>query len=720
MEKKSPSICRSQPEFGPASFSNSTRQNWIAGLGLIFLILFIYSNNYSGSWHFDDYPIITDNNRIHIETLDFEAIWRSFFAHPNGERLYRPIPMFSFALNWVVGQDHTWGYHCINNVIHVLTAYFLFLTIQLLFQSPVAREKNTANSFPIAFLSAVLWAVHPIQVQAVTYIVQRMASMAAMFYILSLLFFIKSRLERKTAKKVVFAFSCFLSLILSILSKENAVLLPVSILLVELVFFKGLKNQFKSIIENNAKTTLYVLLFFAFLVVVVVSYFLYQPVSQMITGSYSQRPFTMLERVLTEPRVLVFYLSLIFYPIPNRFSINHLITKSTSFVDPVTTPICFFIVVGLVIFAVVQMKRRPFLSFAILFYFINHLVESSFLGLELVYEHRNYLPTMFLFLPISMFFYEGRRLYPKINSTLISSLCLSGVVVIVVLGIATHIRNMDWRTEKTLWESVLRLYPKSTRALHNLAYGYYSKKGDYNTALKLYSKALSLDWRDNSAVYRKGITYNNIAGILYAFGKDEKAIQVWNKAIEIYPSNKTAILGKTQALISTGRYNDALTSLGTIPENQRNIRWINLEAFIYYKLGGYGKSLSLSQRAISLHPLDVDSLTLLGAIYKKLEYYEKSKFFLQLAYSQSKKLEILLLLLENSIILNDEANRDKLLKRIVMIDNKKKVLSALKKSMRSESISLELNRVVPYLLQENNSVNSKWNNSVNMLLKKQA
>lgn len=702
--------------FNPESCPARKNRDGLAFFLLAVLVLIVYSNNYHCSWHFDDFNIILNNVRVHLHSLNSDSILGAFFAHPNGEGLYRPIPMLSFAFNWLWGQDNTWGYHLINNIVHALNACFLYITIQLLFLTPVGKNEKIGNPYFIALLSAVLWAVHPIHTQAVTYVVQRMAAMAAMFYILSLLFYLKSRLESLRLKRIIFAVCCAVSAVFGVLSKENAIMLPFSILLVEFAFFNNIKKSLYDKIKNQRKERLYLFAAGIFLSILIVSWFSYVSIFNTIADSYSKRPFTMSERILTEPRVIFFYLSLIIYPTPDRFSINHIFSFSESLWDPITTLLSLLVLSFIFIFSVSQIRRRPFLAFSILFFLSNHVIESSFIGLELIYEHRNYLPSFFIFIPLSLIIYKSFEVYSQKSLLVYSSLITLCISIIFIFGISSHLRNTDWKSERTLWESVLKLYPNSTRALHNLAYGYYGRKGDYKEALRLYSKALSLDWSDNSAVYRKGITYNNVAGIYYGLGKDEMALNAWNKAIEIYPSYTKAIVGKTQALISLGKWNGAIKSLEDIPDEKQTAKSINMKAFILYKQEKYYDAIRSVQKALKLNPSNLESLLYLGAIYSKLENYPKSRFYLRVAYSQSQDLSILLLLLENAILLDDSAAIEKYKKIATKPSNREKVYSILRFSKRNEKISLSIERIIPIISDETIKNTNDWIKSIGELI----
>ena len=175
--------------------SPSTRSTWIAFILLFFLIILIYSNTFHASWHFDDKPNIVNNYYLHLNNLHPNSLFQTLFTNPKnpwniGDKMYRPVACLTFALNWYYGKDDVTGYHIVNIVIHILTAYFLYLTIFNLFKSPNLKGKFDGSEHFVALLTAVMWAINPVQTQAVTYIVQRMAILATMFYILGIYFFL--------------------------------------------------------------------------------------------------------------------------------------------------------------------------------------------------------------------------------------------------------------------------------------------------------------------------------------------------------------------------------------------------------------------------------------------------------------------------------------------------------------------------------------------------
>ncbi|MDB4304195.1 hypothetical protein N9934_05350, partial [Desulfosarcina sp.] len=447
------------------------------------------------------------------------------FAGPAKENLFRPISYLSFALNWYWGQDEVKGYHVVNITIHILTAIFLFLSLLLLFETPNLNRYEPSSMYFVALLASVIWAVHPIQTQAVTYVVQRMASMAAFFYITGIFYYLKARLTTSTASRVIFFGLCGLSFLLGIGSKSNAITLPVFLLLAEFVFFRNLTRK-----STQKKAIAFL---FGGALAVATAGFFFMDGNFLIFGGYNNRPFTLSQRLLTQPGIVLFYLSQIFYPIADRFSIVHDVTYSASLFTPWTTLPSITIILLLLCFAMWRIKKNPVLSFAVLFFFGNHVIESTILPLEMVFEHRNYLSTLFLFVPIAIGIKKILDYYRPNQKPMFYFIAVSLCCLIVGLGISTHLRNWDWRSDKALWEDAMEKAPESARPLLGLAWGYYEAVDRNDIAIDLYQKALNL--KDDQIFFKAGI-YKNLATIYYSDLKEyEKAVEYAKKSIEISP-----------------------------------------------------------------------------------------------------------------------------------------------------------------------------------------
>jgi hypothetical protein len=133
-------------------------------------------------WQLDDITNIVNNEGLHLDAMSLEGIKKAFFSDPGRPGgLYRPVACVTFALNYHLGGLDVFGYHAVNLAIHIVASIFLYLLIYHTLCLPSLSEKYARRAYSIALLSAVLWAIHPIQVQSVTYIVQRMTSLAGMF-----------------------------------------------------------------------------------------------------------------------------------------------------------------------------------------------------------------------------------------------------------------------------------------------------------------------------------------------------------------------------------------------------------------------------------------------------------------------------------------------------------------------------------------------------------
>jgi len=460
-----------------------------------------------------------------------DSLAGAFMAHPDSKgELYRPLAMLTFALNYYWGQDNVFGYHALNLLFHILTAWILFALIFNLYKSPVLKHNQRETAFFISLLATVLWALNPIQTQTVIYIVQRMAVMTTMFYLSALLCYIKARLSDQDKTRFLYFSASCLCFLAALGSKENAITLPLVIIVFEFIFFQN------NISSGTMKRYMLLALFAGVIIfAAAVTLFLQGDLLQIFKG-YNNRFFSLSERLLTEPRIVLYYLSQIFYPIPNRLSISHDIQIYSSLLEPWTTLPAITIILLLIGLGFYLIRRQPVISLAILFYFLAHSVESTFIGLELFFEHRNYLPSAFLFWPVALGVHKALCFYKTSNRLMFSFLTATVILIMVSFGIGTYIRNITWLTEKSLWEDAMLKSPAADRPLHSLAVSHYQRKGDYRTALGLLKKALELQ---SQAIAEHSLIYSNIASIYARWNSYDNAVYYWDKALEV---QKTAWL----------------------------------------------------------------------------------------------------------------------------------------------------------------------------------
>lgn len=686
----------------------------IAFLLFTLLIGFSYSNTLDVPWLLDDRPNIVYNIFLHLEQLSLENILNTFYTNPSNpyqlsEKIYRPVACLSFALNWYFGQDDVFGYHIVNLSLHFITSISLFFFILNLFQTPrlkkdafILKYSFQKTAFLTAFWATLFWSVNPIQTQAVTYIVQRMASMAAMFYIMGMLFYLKGRLK-PYSRSFFWYGCCFICFVLSIGSKQNGVMLPISLLLVEILFFQDLSN----------KQTLKKLLVFSLitaLLLLFLSMFLFLNNNPLSILNYKNRTFSVIERLLVQPRVLTFHLSQIFFPSPERFSIAHDFVLSSSIFRPWTTiPSISFIII-LIAIALYEAKKQPLFSFAVLFFFINHVIESTVLPLEIVFEHRNYLPSMFLFLPLVFWFTQLLNQYHSQKKTLrfLFGICLL-ITIAISFSVSTYLRNNVWKDDVVLWSDAYKKAPNDARAANilaiRLAWGDRSNHPNrYDMAIELLEKSLKMNMPSISV---KAEIIGNMASVYSNNKKDYKqAIQLFKKALAINPQNLKIRSDMVRTLILMGNYEESLKNIKLlISKDDKNGIYYNLKGFILLWQGKYQEAFTDFQTALRLLPLK-KSLVSNGVLLNIGVTLSLKKDF-ELAYEVLEELIKLepdnlyayFALIENSVRADDEIKAKKYAAQIMSlfsVDTIVNNISVLPDNRRFAPISKKL--IEPFIL----------------------
>ncbi|MBW2599625.1 MAG: tetratricopeptide repeat protein, partial [Deltaproteobacteria bacterium] len=500
------------------------RRYAFAFIALFVFLIIIYGNSFHGEWHFDDYSNIIGNRNIELKSLSLENIQKTFYGMDDShEKINRPLSYLSFALNYYTGGTNVFGYHVVNFAIHYLAAVFLFLFIYNTLRLPLLNERYGNIAYAVALLSAFLWATHPIQVPAVTYIVQRMASMAAMFYIMAMYLYLKARTTHGNKRRVVFFALCCVAAIFSLASKENAAMLPVSIFLYDLFLIQGVSREN---IRKNAKVVILPL-------IIVAALGLFYTDLPSILGGYKNRPFTLTERLLTEPRVILFYVSLLLYPVTCRFALLHDFGVSTSLLTPWTTVPAILTITIIIGLALWRSRKNPLISFCVLFFFLNHIIEGSFVPLEIIYEHRTYLPSMLLSVPLSIFLISIINYFSYKKS--MQLLMVSGITIFMIFqGHTTYSYNKVFSSEYFRLLDNISKAPSLSR-LHNNLGTWYWERNLYPEAFKEYEEALRLNNYSNLGL--PATTHENIGIYYLRTGDYDKAMAHFLDSVRISSGN---------------------------------------------------------------------------------------------------------------------------------------------------------------------------------------
>lgn len=398
-KKKSSSAQKSIPLPLPKKRDFSFLWRHLIAIGLIAGVAFlVYSNTFSVPFQFDDRPNITQNPNIQIKVLTWDRIEKLIrYTYKESIRIFS---YFTLALNYYFGGLNVFGYHLVNFLIHVFAGIFLYGFLMLTFNLPSLKDRYGAISYKTALFTSLIFIAHPIQTQSVTYIVQRMASLGGMFYLLTFALYIQGRLAGGRGRFLYFG-GAALSYLLGVFSKENVAILPLFITLYEFYFFQNLD------LSPKGKRILLILIG-ALCVLGAFGLLLWgKRYFDVIIEGYQYRTFTMSERVLTQFRVVLYYLSLLIFPLPSRLNLDYDFPLSRAVLDPPSTLISILVVLGLIGYALWTAKKRPVLSFSILWYFGNLAIESSIFPLEMVFEHRLYLPSIGPFLLLSLGIVRG-------------------------------------------------------------------------------------------------------------------------------------------------------------------------------------------------------------------------------------------------------------------------------------------------------------------------
>lgn len=423
-------------------------KNYILSISFLLVILIsfaIYSIGLKGNFLFDDYPNLQDLGTYGvIDSWDkVKAFVSNGFAGPTG----RPVSLASFLIDANTWPADPFSFKYTNLMIHVLNGILLYWAIILLLQYYKYEDHKV---YWVALVSTSIWILHPYFVSTTLYIVQRMAQLATLFSLTGIIGYLKSwSLIKKYPKKAYIGMTLSLGLgtILATFSKENGALLPLLILVIE--FCNPHKNN-KPIWRWRA-----IFLWLPSLAIVML-------LAKYITFSdnpWPNRNFNMIERLYSEARIVTEYLYNLFIPqieLKGLYQDGFLVSKSIT--QPISTLYSIFFLFILLSSAFYLRKNYPLYALAVLFFFSAHLMESTVVGLELYFEHRNYLAAIFLFLPVASALYMLRNL---IDIKLVN---LIVVLVLCILSFFTYQRAKLWGNTEQLQAYWAQNSPNSARA----------------------------------------------------------------------------------------------------------------------------------------------------------------------------------------------------------------------------------------------------------------
>lgn len=417
---------------------------------ILVICIVIYWSGLQGGFLFDDYPNLQDLGTYGvIDSWDkARAFISNGFSGPTG----RPLSLASFLIDANTWPVDPYPFKYTNLMIHLLNGVLLCWAILLLLRNYRYQERQAVW---IALVATAIWLLHPYFVSTTLYIVQRMAQLATLFSLVGIIGYLKARLllpEKKVFSYFWMTLSVGFCTILATYSKENGALLPLLILIIE--FCNPCKTN-KPIWQWRAICLWLPSIAIAVLLIRYIDF---------STDPWPNRNFNMIERLYSEARIVTEYLYNLFVPqieLKGLYQDGFPISKSLT--QPISTLYSILFLCSLLLSAFISRKKYPLYALAILFFFAAHLMESTVIGLELYFEHRNYLAALFLFLPIANGLYLLKN---HINTKLIYFII---VLILTVLSFFTYERAKLWGDTAQLQLYWAKNSPDSPRAQNAIA-----------------------------------------------------------------------------------------------------------------------------------------------------------------------------------------------------------------------------------------------------------
>ncbi|MGH3632262.1 MAG: hypothetical protein ACRDRL_33095 [Sciscionella sp.] len=444
---------------------------WPAGLygrwALVVLVLIatwlVYMSGLTGGWLLDDYGNIVNNGDLVMHGLSWAHLWHamwSFNAGPFG----RPLSLMSFALErYFNGSFDPHTFKTVNLVLHLIAVVLLTGFTRALLLAWRRRLSPATSRLRVEWIALAVgaaWALHPMNLTPILYAVQRETILAALFTLAGLWLYVHLR-ERFTTtwpKLILLAAVVAVFTAIGALFKETGVLLPLFTLLLEVFVFR-----FRDSDERTARKIWWL---YAVLLFLPAAIGLYDTLPGVLDGhAFVTREFNLPERVLTEGRVVIFYLGLILGPRLSAMALHHDdFAISTGLLSPATTLLSFLLIAALLVLAWWLRRRRPLIALGIVWFFAAQVLESTVFPLELVYEHRIYLADWGIILAVAALFLLYVRA-PRLR-TLVT---VAAILAVIGLGLMTAIRAHTWRSNLALAHAEASHHPQSPRGTYLLA-----------------------------------------------------------------------------------------------------------------------------------------------------------------------------------------------------------------------------------------------------------
>lgn len=576
-----------------------TRKPRLIMAGAMVLGALLYLQAVDGPFLHDDFANIVLMPEVHA--TKWPDVPKAISVFPT-----RPLAMLSFSTNHLACGLETSCFKTVNLLIHLLTGAALFFFLRLLLNRFPGAEPD--RSTLVASIIAAIWIVHPLNVSTTLYVVQRMTQFYMLFTLLALTAWLALRAGHgnNALQRAGLMLLLVLASAAAAASKETSILLPAFILLIELATVTG-----------NARRRLMMGLTGVAAAVVLTSPAWYPTVEKVLIGSYRIRDFSMAERLMTEARVILFYVSEIFWPDPGRMRLFlDDIPLSTSLLSPWTTLPAMIALVSVAGHSLWRLLTRPSpISLGILFFLLGHIPESSVYGLQIAYEHRNYLPMTGLLLAAAW----ALPAQPNSHTAAIVSVFATACVV------SLAVRTASWASEESFIQTLQHEQPLSANA--NIVAGghfinQYNRERDPNErelhldlAAYHFERAMLVAPQDVMAASRllmMPISPDQRSAVTAAITERAARYTPHNMTVSATEQIATCIVSAPGCLVDPGTYVMYAEALLANPRLSARFRWRiqRAAAAVYVRsLGNTERGLELSRlAAASGEPSAITSL----------------------------------------------------------------------------------------------------------------
>jgi Flp pilus assembly protein TadD len=553
-----------------------------------------YCNTFQVPFVFDDDFSIVANPAIR-EFTSFSDMFVQKLGAP-----HRPVGYFTLALNYRLhGLDVT-GYHILNLGVHLINALLVYALVRLTFRTPwlanCPEDGQRICDNVTALFAALIFVAHPVQTQAVTYIIQRLASLATLFYLLSLVSYVKVRLaQTRQPEGPVFGRAgwyllSLLSAVMAMKTKEIAFTLPVMAVCYELIFFRG------PVIRRLAG------LLPLMLTMMIIPLTLMRGGGSPLTlinevGEVTRvlTPVSRMDYLLTQFRVIVTYFRLLVFPVDQRLDYDYPVFHSLYSIEVFASFLLLAALAGCAAVLLVRARsgkaasqgRSRFISFCILWMFIAFSIESSIIPIaDVIFEHRIYLPSVGFCMVAA--FLAATYLPSRAGVSLL-------VCAVVLLGGATFKRNLVWGDEVRLWQDNLAKSPDKGRVYIQLGKAY-RKSGRSDLTIETYNRLLAKEPRDPEAYNNRGNAYRDL-------GKIDLALADYNRAIALAPDFGLPYFNRAELAAGRKDFNSAVVDYLRAQELGPYLRELFSKlGYAYGELGMHDKAIEAYAQEIARNP----------------------------------------------------------------------------------------------------------------------